>query len=192
MKNISFVLAVVMMVLFLSVPVQSSTTQSVAALKEIVKALETLERYGWPWLQGGHKASEQRVKILHDVFEKAEKMRRSSVESFAVFAYDKKMNYLAHKVIAVGNEKTVLYKMKDLLDFIHLHKAHAVITAHNHPGILSAYIAIDVPHPSSGDFESARHIIRELRKCNVEVFDDVVLSRNTLYSMRINHPELWR
>ena len=185
------VLIVVLIFFFVSFAA-AETTRSIANLKKIVAALEVLERYGYGWLINGHRAGKERVKVLKEVFEKTEQVRRSSVEHLVAFAYDKDMRYLDHEVIATGSERTVEYDIADLLSFVHRTKAHSVVTAHNHPTAITAWMALDAPYPSAGDFKSTSFIVNEMRKCGVRLFDDVVLTRYKLFSMRIHHSTLWR
>lgn len=164
------------------------TEQQHQRLKELEKKKEELlylqQSRNFFWLKDSHKMSVRRAQVLEHIFEKTEKIRQSTKEHLFVFCYDKNMKFIARKVIATGNCCSVGYHAKDVFAFAKRARARRVVVGHNHPrGTLT---------PSVSDIRSTKSLLRAARRHKIALYDDVIVTKRSLCSLKMNNPDLWK
>lgn len=95
-------------------------------------------------------------------------------ETLRIICLDANMSVLHAETLQVGTLSHVALEPRRVIETALLHKARYLILTHNHPsGILV---------PSSDDIESAKMIAEVGAKLEIDVRDQLILSRNAAYS----------
>lgn len=179
------VVGVIALVFLCTVSVADMEISDVKDEKSLIRYL--VIRCGYPILAGGYLTdSQMQTDILLNVFHEAHLYRKAPIEYSFAFFYDKNFKFVAMKTLAKGTRNSVSVPMKLVKQWSKKLNAPLVIIGHNHPS------SIFNCRPSKADIRSARYNIRYARKNGFIILDDVVVNKKQLYSIRVNHPSLFR
>lgn len=123
------------------------------------------DRFGEkPVLDSYHKAGQYAATLFDGV----------TSEEFYCMALDARCRLTACKRLSRGSTRAAVVSPRQVVELALLHKASAVILAHNHPGGVGA--------PSPSDLEMTRALELTLRAIEVDLADHVVVSGQELFS----------
>ena len=104
-------------------------------------------------------------------------------ETLRIICLDANMTVLHAEVLQVGTLSHVSFEPRRVIETALLHKARYLILTHNHPsGILI---------PSEGDIETAKMIADIGSKLEIDVRDQLILSKNAAYSYQYDRVFLY-
>ena len=95
-------------------------------------------------------------------------------ETLRVISLDSAMRVLHDDVLEIGTPTKVHFEPRRVVEIALLHKARYLILTHNHPS--------DILVPSSDDIETAKMIQEIATKLEIDVRDQLILTKNAAYS----------
>ncbi len=95
-------------------------------------------------------------------------------ETLRVISLDSSMSVLHDDVLEVGTPTKVHFEPRRVVETALLHKARYLILTHNHPS--------EILVPSADDIETAKLIQEIATKLEIDVRDQLILTRNAAYS----------
>ena len=104
-------------------------------------------------------------------------------ETLRIICLDSRMTVLHTETLQVGTLSHVSFEPRRVIETALMHKARYLILTHNHPsGILI---------PSSDDIETARMIEEVGSRLEIDVRDQLILSKNAAYSYQYDRVFLY-
>ena len=95
-------------------------------------------------------------------------------ETLRVISLDSAMTVLHTDILEIGTPTRVAFEPRRVVETALLHKARYLILMHNHPS--------NIIVPSSDDIESAKMIQEIASKLEIDVRDQLIVSKNAVYS----------
>ena len=95
-------------------------------------------------------------------------------ETLRVISLDSAMTVLHTDILEIGTPTKVTFEPRRVVETALLHKARYLILTHNHPS--------NIIVPSADDIESAKMIQEIASKLEIDVRDQLILSKNAAYS----------
>lgn len=99
-----------------------------------------------------------------------------SQEHFAAVYLNTKGEVIRQKVLFVGTLNRSLVHPRDIFREAFLVNAASVLFVHNHPS--------NDPTPSRADFQTTLELQQAANVCQIELFDHLIVGKNTSYSFR--------
>lgn len=119
-----------------------------------------------------------------DIARFVEPLKYNDTEHFVAFHLDALNHVIGYHVVSQGSVSMALVHPREVFKAALLANSVSLIVAHNHPaGSLV---------PSREDFETTETLIAVGNLLQILVVDHIIVTTNGLYSLRENHPHLWK
>lgn len=130
------------------------------------------------------KEKEKRIRSPKDVFTLLKDIAKRRQENFIVISLDSSMKIIQKRTVFIGTLNTTFVHPREVFADPIVDRACGIIVAHNHP---SSNV-----EPSSEDDVVTSRLVDAGKILGIEVYDHVILSKDSYYSYKEKKPEFFR
>ncbi|HCP17473.1 MAG: DNA repair protein RadC [candidate division TA06 bacterium 32_111] len=130
------------------------------------------------------KEKEKRIRSPKDVFTLLKDIAKRRQENFIVISLDSSMKIIQKRTVFIGTLNTTFVHPREVFADPIVDRACGIIVAHNHP---SSNV-----EPSREDDVVTSRLVDAGKILGIEVYDHVILSKDSYYSYKEKKPEFFR
>uniref|UniRef100_A0A7C3N5G9 DNA repair protein RadC n=1 Tax=candidate division WOR-3 bacterium TaxID=2052148 RepID=A0A7C3N5G9_UNCW3 len=130
------------------------------------------------------KEKEKRIRSPKDVFSLLKDIAKRRQENFIVISLDSSMKIIHKRTVFIGTLNTTFVHPREVFADPIVDRACGIIVAHNHP---SSNV-----EPSSEDDLVTSRLVDAGKILGIEVYDHIILSKDSYYSYKEKKPEFFR
>ncbi len=130
------------------------------------------------------KEKEKRIRSPKDVFSLLKDIAKRRQENFIVISLDSSMKIIQKRTVFIGTLNTTFVHPREVFADPIVDRACGIIVAHNHP---SSNV-----EPSSEDDLVTSRLVDAGKILGIEVYDHIILSKDSYYSYKEKKPEFFR
>ncbi|MEJ5307987.1 MAG: DNA repair protein RadC [candidate division WOR-3 bacterium] len=130
------------------------------------------------------REKEKRITSPKDVFLLLKEISKRRQENFIVISLDSSMKVIQKRTVFIGTLNTTFVHPREVFSDPIVDRACGIIVVHNHP---SSNV-----EPSDEDDLVTTRLIEAGKILGIEVYDHVILSKESYYSYKEKRPEIFR
>ncbi|MEO0288112.1 MAG: JAB domain-containing protein [candidate division WOR-3 bacterium] len=130
------------------------------------------------------REKEKRITSPKDVFLLLKEISKRRQENFIVISLDSSMKVIQKRTVFIGTLNTTFVHPREVFSDPIVDRACGIIVVHNHPS--------NNVDPSDEDDIVTTRLIEAGKILGIEVYDHVILSKESYYSYKEKKPEIFR
>ncbi|MEO0304211.1 MAG: JAB domain-containing protein [candidate division WOR-3 bacterium] len=130
------------------------------------------------------REKERRITSPKDVFLLLKEISKRRQENFIVISLDSSMKVIQKRTVFIGTLNTTFVHPREVFSDPIVDRACGIIVAHNHPS--------NNVDPSDEDDLVTTRLIEAGKILGIEMYDHVILSKESYYSYKEKRPEIFR
>ncbi|MEO0235064.1 MAG: JAB domain-containing protein [candidate division WOR-3 bacterium] len=130
------------------------------------------------------REKERRITSPKDVFLFLKEISKRRQENFIVISLDSSMKVIQKRTVFIGTLNTTFVHPREVFSDPIVDRACGIIVAHNHPS--------NNVDPSDEDDLVTTRLIEAGKILGIEMYDHVILSKESYYSYKEKRPEIFR
>lgn len=127
---------------------------------------------------------EKRITSPKDVFILLKDISKRRQENFIVISLDSSMKVIQKRTVFIGTLNTTFVHPREVFSDPIVDRACGIIVVHNHPS--------NNVEPSDEDDHVTKRLIEAGKILGIDVYDHIILSKESYYSYKERRPEIFR